>query len=176
MYCEKCGAKLEEGGNFCPKCGASLTQVSSEPSGASPGRKKKRSPVVIIIIIIIVGIVPIIGILSSIVLVSMSGAREAARDATRKADMRMIVTAQELYFGMNGAYYVSTNYPQKIGTYLAETPKDPGENAYTWVSNISNPQRFCVYATLEEGGYYTASYFGNFQCSDTTPTLDDCCY
>jgi prepilin-type N-terminal cleavage/methylation domain-containing protein len=49
-------------------------------------------------------VIAIIGILSSIVLVSLNTAREKARDAKRQADMRGINTANVLYSdGGNGA-------------------------------------------------------------------------
>ncbi len=175
MYCEKCGTKLEEGTQFCPKCGISVTPVSAESFQAPPKPKKKRSVVPIIIIAVVVGIIPI-GIFTSIVLVSMNGAREAARDVARQADMRMISTAQEIYYGENDAYYTSVNYPSRIGSYMTKTPNDPKDNIYIWINNTSDPKKFCVYASLEKGGYYTASHRGSFKCSDAIPTLTDCCF
>ncbi|MFH1841326.1 MAG: type II secretion system protein [Candidatus Nealsonbacteria bacterium] len=121
-------------------------------------------------------VIAIIGILASIVLVSMGGARRSARDATRKADMRQIITAQEMYYGENDAYYTVASYPASIGTYMTKTPSDPGSGTYVWLDNTGDAQKFCAYATLEGGGYYTASYAGNFECSDATPTLADCCF
>ena len=129
-------------------------------------------------------VIAIIGILASIVLVSMGGARKSARDATRKADMRQFVTAQEMYYGANDHYYSSdgTTFPTSIGdtnaTYMVKTPSDPGSGAYVWVNNTGNTQQFCIYTTLESPStttYYTASEAGNFQCT-TQPTLGACCY
>lgn len=123
-------------------------------------------------------VIAIIGILASIVLVSMGGARASARDATRKADMRQIITAQEMYYGENDAYFTDagTTWPAAIGTYMPKTPTDPGTGTYVWINNTTDDQKFCAYATLESGGYYTASYAGNFECADATPTLTDCCF
>ena len=125
-------------------------------------------------------VIAIIGILSSIVLVSMGGARKSARDATRKADMRQIITAQEMYYGANDAYYTSASYPSAIGTYMPKTPADPGSGTYVWLNNTADAQKFCAYATLEVPSspttYYTASHAGNFGCSDAVPTLADCCF
>ena len=43
-------------------------------------------------------VIAIIGLLSSIVLVSLQGARESARDARRLSDMRQILLALQLYY------------------------------------------------------------------------------
>jgi len=43
-------------------------------------------------------VIAIIGILSGIVIVSMSGARAKARDARRLSDMRQIATALQMYY------------------------------------------------------------------------------
>ena len=126
-------------------------------------------------------VIAIIGILSSIVLVSMGGARKSARDATRKADMRQLITAQEMYYGNNDVYFPSASYPSAIGTYMPRTPSDPGSGTYVWISNVApaNDSSFCAYATLEVPSspvtYYSASHAGNFECS-TLPTLADCCW
>jgi len=43
-------------------------------------------------------VIAIIGILASMVLVALGGARAKARDATRKSDLRQIKTALEIYY------------------------------------------------------------------------------
>lgn len=124
-------------------------------------------------------VIAIIGILASIVLVSMGGARKSARDATRKADMRQIITAQEMYYGANDAYFTDSGatWPTAISTYMSKTPTDPGSGAYVWKDNTADAQKFCAYATLETSpvAYYSASHAGNFQCT-VAPTLADCCF
>ena len=135
---------------------------------------KKRGFTLIELLVVIA----IIGILSSIVLVSMGGARKAARDATRKADMRQLITAQEMYYGENDAYFTAASYPAAISTYMPKTPSDPGTGTYVWINNTGDAQKFCTYATLESPAvttYYAASHVGNFECSDAVPTLADCC-
>lgn len=127
-------------------------------------------------------VIAIIGILSSIVLVSMGGARRSARDATRKADMRQLVTAQEMYYGQYDEYYASATYPASISTYMPTTPKDPtnsGDYVYGSLTNVGSTQYFCYYANLEQTAdascsYYAASHGGNF-CKTAAPTsLTDC--
>ena len=49
-------------------------------------------------------VIAIIGILASIIIVSLIGVRERARDARRKSDLRSLRTALELYYGKNKKY------------------------------------------------------------------------
>jgi len=116
------------------------------------------------------------------VIIQKEKARIMARDSTRKADMRQIVTAQEMYYGGGDwRYYQSDGktWPSAIGSYMPKVPTDPLEDTktpYTWVDNTDDDQKFCVYATLERGGWYGASHEGNYECSDVKPTLNDCCF
>ena len=49
-------------------------------------------------------VIAIIGVLSSVVLVSLSAAREKARDAARKSDITQIAKALEMYYLDHGHY------------------------------------------------------------------------
>ncbi len=72
-------------------------------------------------------VIAIIGILASIVLVSMGGARSKARDAQRQSDIRQVITAQEMYYGDQDGYKTAAaqdNIPA-IGDYLVPGPSDP---------------------------------------------------
>src|SRR3989344_3472611 len=80
-------------------------------------------------------VIAIIGTLASIVLVSMGGARQSARNATKKADMRQIVSAEEMYFNENDKFSTSDAYPTAIGTFMVKTPASPGGGACGWIDN-----------------------------------------
>jgi len=141
--------------------------------------KKKRGFTLIELLVVIA----IIGILASIVLVSLGGARKKARDARRESDIRQIGTAMEMFYSDSEAYFTSATMPTAIGTYLPQVPKDPGAGspAYGWVSNAGDNQKFCTYATLENKGttcgttrYFAASEKGTKEICDTAPTSLPC--
>jgi prepilin-type N-terminal cleavage/methylation domain-containing protein len=54
-------------------------------------------------------VIAIIGILASIVLVSLSSARGKSRDAARIADVKALKTAMELYYSDNNGYPTSNS-------------------------------------------------------------------
>ncbi|MFH1820415.1 MAG: type II secretion system protein [Candidatus Nealsonbacteria bacterium] len=128
-------------------------------------------------------VIAIIGILSSIVLVSMGGARRSARDAARKADMRQIISAQELYYNANDEFFpfAGPAMPAAISPFMPVTPDDPGGSIdYVWLNNVgAGGETFCAYATLEDttdGVNYVAAYCGNFQLTlPAVPVVADCC-
>jgi len=121
-------------------------------------------------------VIAIIGVLASIVLVSMGGARSKARDAVRQSDARQIGSAMELYYGDADAYLTLATVPTAIGTYMITFPKDPKSKlAYGWISNAADDQKYCVYMTMENKGsctttrYYTSSHKGTAEVCDTAP-------
>jgi prepilin-type N-terminal cleavage/methylation domain-containing protein len=133
-------------------------------------------------------VIAIIGILSSVVLVSLGGARSKARDAKRESDIRQVVSAQEMYYGDSESYFTAgaqTGTPA-IGTYLpaSDDPQTPTKH-YNWLANTSctpAAQFFCAYATLENKGncsttkYFVASEKGAKETCDTAPSSGCACY
>ena len=123
-------------------------------------------------------VISIIGILSSIVLISMGGAREKARDARRSSDIRQIGTALELYYTDIEAYAGasgSATMPTAISTYMTDVPVDPTSSvgAYNWISNTGDTSKFCTWAVLEGGGVVAASHQGVKELS-SAPTAIGC--
>jgi type II secretion system protein G len=124
-------------------------------------------------------VIAIIGLLASIVLVSLNSAREKARDAKRVADLKQIQTALEMYYADNGNYppsacgwdcngysYSTDSSWDALGTYLvsyiAKLPKDPinnsagpwndGRYSYTYgnVGRNTYPAQYDLTAQLED--------------------------
>lgn len=54
-------------------------------------------------------VIAIIGLLASVVLVSLSSARQKSRDAKRLADIKQVASAMELYFNDCQSYPVTSN-------------------------------------------------------------------
>lgn len=76
-------------------------------------------------------VISIIGVLTTLVAANLNSARERARDAERKSDLKNISTALRLYFNDNGAYPASLDWgqPWKSAddktTYMSTIPNDP---------------------------------------------------
>ena len=145
-------------------------------------------------------VIAVIALLASIVIVALGTARAKARDAKRVSEMRQIHTAMQLCLddpgcGGQDAYCTTTggaNAVSRIGgtgacnntsggrDYLNPVPKDPVDSdpyQYTWISNASDPSKFCVYTKLEfpsPARYVAASHKGVCQTLTAAPTSTDC--
>ena len=73
-------------------------------------------------------VISLIGVLATLVIANMNSARERARDAQRKSDLRNIQTALRLYYNDNGEYPIASVLPE-WGTawtpYMNILPADP---------------------------------------------------
>lgn len=162
--------------------------------------KKSRGFTLIELLVVIA----IIGVLAGIVMVSMGGARSKARDAKRQADLRQVITAQEMVMGDDEKYETGAaqdNVPAIKNTdnkeYLAAVSDPKSGSVYEWLDNATDQDGagtacvvgdyFCAYATLENKpndcmttGYYAASEKGSKVVCDTNipvyGTNDCACY
>jgi prepilin-type N-terminal cleavage/methylation domain-containing protein len=91
-------------------------------------------------------VIAIIGLLASIITVSLSSAQAKGRDAKRVADIRTIQLALEEYYNDNGNYppaIYSGNYISP--TYIAAVPTDPKDNSqYFYSAYNSVPNTNCL--------------------------------
>jgi len=133
-------------------------------------------------------VITIIGILSTMVLVSLGGARTKARDARREADLGQIVLAMELAYSDDERYPQASATPDIIQSskrvYLDPVPRDPRTQLkYNWRDNTlgattnCDSQNYCIYTELEEGGYFAGSPKGSRKLDSEPPTEPGkCCW
>ena len=113
-------------------------------------------------------VISIIGLLASVVLISLNSARGKARDIRRRADTRQLQTAIEFYYDTNGDYpsigvinigYDISGLSGLLAPYLSSLPQDPSGNSwhtYQYVrgSTSGNPPfGHGIYARYESTGY-----------------------
>jgi prepilin-type N-terminal cleavage/methylation domain-containing protein len=124
-------------------------------------------------------VIAIIGMLASVVLASLNGARQKGRDARRLSDIKEVQTSLELYYNDNNSY--PTALSSLAPTYIAAAPADPSSGAsYLYVaangasSCGSAPcSSYVLGATLEgasntalSGDIDTNPVTGSFSCTD----------
>lgn len=102
-------------------------------------------------------VIAIIGILASIVLVSLNSARAKARDVRRVADLRQVATALEMYYDANSAYPVAgtvgtcgTIPGGLASTYIAAIPADPGTTSYGYGTAAAPVTTYVLRAVMEK--------------------------
>ena len=117
--------------------------------------KNKKGFTIIELLIVIA----IIGLLATISIVALNGARQKGRDAKRVGDIRQIQTALELYYSNYGEYPTTLGDSIASGTkiYLADVPTAPtpadgdcsdSNNSYTYevqgTTSASYSISFCL--------------------------------
>ncbi len=104
----------------------------------NPNSKGKKS-IGLIIVAIIIGAIFFIGLIASVVLVSLNSARAKSRDAKRMADIRQIMTGLELVYNDYDTYPEALNN-EMTSKYITPVPVAPtpadgecgNDNEYTY--------------------------------------------
>lgn len=111
-------------------------------------------------------VIGIIGLLASILVVNLTGARRKARDTKRVADIRNLQSASEDYYGRNGKY-PNTLADLVSGAQIPNWPLDPlaptgtsctgnSDSCYWYASytptGALGPQSYHFGASLEDSG------------------------
>lgn len=119
-------------------------------------------------------VVSIIGLLASIVVVSLGGARRGGRDAKAMAELRQIQTALELCYNEAppGAYpnfagsddtwvdiVAWTPITCADQTFMDPVPTTAGVNPYQW-NDYNDPQKYGLRVNLEQSGCFTVTDVG----------------
>jgi prepilin-type N-terminal cleavage/methylation domain-containing protein len=96
-------------------------------------------------------VIAIIGILASIVLVSLNSARSKARDTRRVSDLRQVALALEMYY--DAGHWTTMATAVQTGGFMTAVPNDPtnsGTYVYAYGANATSaPTRYCLRAVLE---------------------------
>jgi type II secretion system protein G len=130
-------------------------------------------------------VIAIIGILASVVLVSLNNARAAARDSQRVAQLRQVQTALETYFADNGSYPAQGNQAECIyswnnpigilvtGGYISSIPTDPvndSTHCFNYSSNTAEVSNwFC--GGVRRSNYQWAIVFSLERDNDGFPEI-----
>lgn len=133
-------------------------------------RNKRQTGFTLIELLVVIAI---IGLLASVVLLSLNSAREKSRNAKRLADVRQIASALELYFNDCGSYPVQTSVTLGDGA--------SGGTTYKLVQGNSGCGANDASAIATVGGFYSTatagtgtSYIGTLPKNplplDNTPT------
>jgi prepilin-type N-terminal cleavage/methylation domain-containing protein len=112
-------------------------------------------------------VIAIIGILSSVVLASLNGARKKGRDARRISDLKQIQLALEMYYDSN-----SSEYPDGLSslapTFISTVPTDPQGASYGY-DNLTSAGAGCTVA----GGVCTSYVIGAVLEDSTVAALSN---
>lgn len=129
-------------------------------------------------------VIAIIGILATIVLVSLNTARVKARDTRRLSDMQQLSLAMEMYYDKyNSVYYDGTDFSSYVtalqsATLIGATPVDPSNSgSQVYVARDGSTSAYCFYTQLESTANHwaIASEDGaGKRSSASAPAVDGC--
>lgn len=107
-------------------------------------------------------VIAIIGILASIVLVSVSGARDKARDARIVSDIAQIRTQETIFLNANNVYAGECTTTEMIA--LCDDIAVQNAKGQPTFAISASAQEYCVYAALRTKYQGTDDFF----CADST--------
>ncbi len=106
-------------------------------------------------------VIAIIGILATIVMVSLNTARAKARDARRISDVRQLQLALQMYFDAAGSYPTQAQgLAILVPTYISAVPMDP---------DGTTPYQYCVSAAK---GYHLGTKSTGLEAANTALNSD----
>jgi len=82
-------------------------------------------------------VISIIGILSSLAVVSLNGARGKARDALRKADMAQLRTALSLYYFDHDGYLSCGSFDENVADFGANVSVDDNSGSECYIDELN---------------------------------------
>ena len=92
-------------------------------------------------------VIAIIGLLSSVVLASLSSARSKGRDARRLADIKQLQVALELYYSENNEYAPTLN-DLVTANLISAISKDPQGGSYGYAPS-ADQESYCLGTIME---------------------------
>ncbi|MEA2113264.1 MAG: type II secretion system protein [Patescibacteria group bacterium] len=132
-------------------------------------------------------VIAIIGVLSTIVLISLNTARQKARDVRRLSDMRQVALGLEMYYDDNGGYpsnavaddeeWAAMKSALETDGYITSVPSDPGgvTTGYAYHpdgTTANGAQNYILNATLENDNHSALDSdidAATFGCTCTDP-------
>ena len=128
-------------------------------------------------------VISIIGVLAGLIMVNFNSARERTRDTQRKSDLAQVKRALLLYHNDNNAYPTAIElvWGAQFGSgtmvYMKRVPEDPGGGGYHYRPHLTDPNDYCLWATLENSSDASAaesqSLCGTTGCSGIIPGTND---
>ncbi len=138
-------------------------------------KKRKNKGFTLIELLVVIAI---IGILSSIVLVSLSGARDKAKDARAIAALSQLRSSAEMLYSQDGSYDGVDCADSSLITICADIQAQTG-TALMIQKAASAADSYCAYVKLVSqingaDNYYCVSSAGVAKETTTNPATSDC--
>lgn len=162
MKCTHCGVELPENAKFCPRCAHAVPgAIANQPTvSAVTAANDASNKTLLTIVIIVFGslfFLAVLGVLSSVVLVSLNSARSKGKESMVRNTLMSIRPMLEQYYSQNGSSYSNADHcyqgaflDQNIAPYIASLNEyspvcisKSGSYAMT-AKLISTKEDFCV--------------------------------